>query len=182
MWSMSVPVIFSVASGGVWSSTGMESCTSISCAVLQPAARTMPLAISTPTATPSDPLSPTNVGGRPVLRDWCSATTSTTVPEAMSSSMTLVTVDRERPISASAPRLSAPRSRNAPMTRARLARRWVDVGSGFDMRTSISASLRTSQYFVSNMGNHGFIKSGLDKTRCASCAHAGPRSHVFLAF
>jgi hypothetical protein len=35
MWSMSVPVIFSVASGGVWSSTGMESCTSISCAVLQ---------------------------------------------------------------------------------------------------------------------------------------------------
>ena len=152
MWPTRVPAVLRVASGGVWSSIGTESCSSSCWAVLQTAARMTPLAISTPTATPRSPLSPTSVGGRPVPARRSASDTSMIVPASSSSSMTLLTVERDRPISASARRLSAPRSRSARTTRPRLAERCAD-GTGDDIAPSsaevgpsIGAIADSSQY------------------------------------
>ncbi len=57
------------------------------------------------------------------------------VPAAISSSTTLVTVDRDSPTSPSPLRLIGPRSRSARTTRARFDRRWVDDESGDVMAT-----------------------------------------------
>src|SRR6185437_8525555 len=130
----------------------------------QMAARITPLAISTPTASPRSPLSPTRVGGRPVLRVSLAdalVATSTIVPAASSSSTTLVTVERDNPISASAPRLSAPRSRKARTTRARLARRCVDEESGED---TVRVCLFAPDQSIHN-GSRALLQSNYAKSR-----------------